>query len=99
MQLMPCSTVKCLPQNKRTGAAHIAIIMSNTRPLWTQTLPFEFRIIALYQPKELYQLMFKVAAKVMKGFAQCKHQGEMGMPWCYTIVNVIFTPYPVFSNY
>jgi hypothetical protein len=48
----------------------------------TFTLPFEFRVIVASQPKALYQLMFQVASKVMKGFAQRQHQGEMG----YTMV-------------
>lgn len=44
----------------------------------TFTLPFQFRVIAKIQPKALYQTMFSVVSKLLKGFATQQLQGEIG---------------------
>lgn len=44
----------------------------------TFTLPFELRVLARYQPKILYQTMFKVVSKVLKGFAARQFKAEIG---------------------
>jgi len=44
----------------------------------TFTLPFQFRAIAKSQPKALYQTMFSVVNKLLKGFAEQQLQGEIG---------------------
>lgn len=44
----------------------------------TFTIPYEFRPLALSQPKALYQLMFNVMAQVIKGFTHRNRQGMRG---------------------
>ena len=44
----------------------------------TFTLPYQLRILAKKQPKALYQVMFSVAASVLKSFAQKEKKGELG---------------------
>ena len=44
----------------------------------TFTLPFEFRTLARYQPKALYQTMFKVVSNVLKGFAKQQFKADIG---------------------
>ena len=44
----------------------------------TFTLPFEFRTLARYQPKALYQTMFKVVSNVLKGFAKRQLKADIG---------------------
>lgn len=43
----------------------------------TFTLPFEFRALALYQPKALYQTLFKVVNNVIKGFTAQQLNAEI----------------------
>ncbi|PAJ67673.1 IS91 family transposase, partial [Pseudoalteromonas sp. NBT06-2] len=42
------------------------------------TLPFEFRALAQYQPKALYQKMFKMVTNVLKGFAKQQFKADIG---------------------
>ena len=44
----------------------------------TFTLPYQLRVLARYQPKALYQSLFKVASGILKDFAQRQHQCELG---------------------